>query len=327
MNGKGFIPATVMVCAGLSHGIAAAQSLPDGAIVTFQQTVADGQSRIALGPWRADTGLPFDLVQGTVTTESWQVPDPSISTQQLLARLQSQIQADGFDAIFSCAAADCGGFDFRFAIPILPEPQMHVDLGDFRYLSARKPGNEGPEFLLLLISRGPGLVYVQRTRILPPSQKDSTAKAPPQDPAAGAEATPQTAAVTGPGLTAQSVVADLLKNGAVALDDLVFAPGAARLVAGDYASLKDLGEWLLANPSITIAFVGHTDATGGLDGNIALSKRRAESVRAFLLDLFKLPAGQVAAEGMGYLAPRAPNDTPEGQAKNRRVEVIVTSTP
>jgi outer membrane protein OmpA-like peptidoglycan-associated protein len=125
---------------------------------------------------------------------------------------------------------------------------------------------------------------------------------------------------------AGALIATLVARGSTPLDDLIFPAGTADLAAGDYASLEELGGWLLENPSVTVALVGHTDATGALSGNIVLSKRRAESVRRWLNAKFNLPAAQVVGEGMGYLAPRATNATPEGQAQNRRVEVIVTST-
>jgi len=58
---------------------------------------------------------------------------------------------------------------------------------------------------------------------------------------------------------------------------------------------------------------------------MALGKARAEAVRKALIAK-GVPQGQVSAAGVGYLAPRATNLTPEGRAENRRVEVVLTST-
>jgi OOP family OmpA-OmpF porin len=75
-----------------------------------------------------------------------------------------------------------------------------------------------------------------------------------------------------------------------------------------------------------VVLVGHTDASGGLAGNTALSRARAASVRDRLMAEYAVPAAQITAEGVGYLAPRATNKTEDGRARNRRVEAILTST-
>jgi OOP family OmpA-OmpF porin len=123
------------------------------------------------------------------------------------------------------------------------------------------------------------------------------------------------------------LAARLMSEGHVALDDLAFETGAAALAAGDPASLADLAAFLAANPGARVTLVGHTDAEGSLEANIALSRRRAEAVAAVLVGQFGVARGQVAAAGAGWLAPRASNATPEGRARNRRVEAVLTAGP
>jgi OOP family OmpA-OmpF porin len=115
-------------------------------------------------------------------------------------------------------------------------------------------------------------------------------------------------------------------GGFVVLEDLVFESGSSRLEEGDFDSLSALAAYLKANPGRTVTLVGHTDASGSLSGNTALSRNRALSVRERLLTTYGVPASQVTAEGAGFLAPRDTNLTEEGRARNRRVEVILTST-
>ncbi len=79
-------------------------------------------------------------------------------------------------------------------------------------------------------------------------------------------------------------------------------------------------------PCLRAALVGHTDASGSLAANIALSERRAEAVAEVLVSTHGADSNRVAAKGVGFLAPRATNQTEDGRQKNRRVEVIVTST-
>ena len=71
-----------------------------------------------------------------------------------------------------------------------------------------------------------------------------------------------------------------------------------------------------------MVIVGHSDSSGDLEMNRALSERRAEAVRAALVERGVAP-GQLAAEGVGYLAPLTANSTEEGRAINRRVELVL----
>ena len=91
-------------------------------------------------------------------------------------------------------------------------------------------------------------------------------------------------------------------------------------------SLQALAAFLRADPARRVTLVGHTDTVGALDRNIALSKRRAASVLERLVSAHGVPRAQIAAEGMGYLAPIASNLTPEGREANRRVEVVLLNT-
>jgi OOP family OmpA-OmpF porin len=110
------------------------------------------------------------------------------------------------------------------------------------------------------------------------------------------------------------------------LEDLVFQTGSSELGDDAFSSLSTLADYLNANPSRTVALVGHTDSEGSLAGNIALSKKRARSVVKRLISDLGVNKTQLSAEGNGFLSPRASNLTEDGRAQNRRVEVIVTST-
>ncbi len=107
------------------------------------------------------------------------------------------------------------------------------------------------------------------------------------------------------------------------MEDLDFETGSNTLGPGAHDSLARIAAFLVGHPAYRIVLVGHTDSVGALETNIALSKRRAEAVRGRLIDAYGVPAGQVGAEGMGYLAPVASNLTPEGRERNRRVEALL----
>jgi outer membrane protein OmpA-like peptidoglycan-associated protein len=71
-----------------------------------------------------------------------------------------------------------------------------------------------------------------------------------------------------------------------------------------------------------IQLAGHTDNLGSERKNQALSERRVQSIKAYLTQHFPIAPERVQVTGYGSTKPIAPNDTPEGRAKNRRVEVV-----
>ena len=342
-------------------------TFPGTPVLTMERRAAQARQELAVGPFGAQ-GPQVRAVEGGLLQRAFRLENPGIGTLDLMALLRGQLQAAGYAVIYECETTVCGGFDFRYATPVLPEPEMHVDLGDFRYLAAERQGAGGMEYIGLLVSRAIGLGFVQITEITA-----GTDPSPATSAAASAAAAAATSAATedrrptlgsaglpdisasasagaaavgghvtrtlslpepgagrgtdGPAPTADQIGATLTGDGHLVLENLVFASGSAGLADRSYPQLEVLAAWLGANPDQTIALVGHTNASGGLAINIALSKKRAESVRQYLLATYDLPAAQISAEGVGYLAPRASNLTEDGRRKNRRVEVMLTSTP
>lgn len=301
------------LCLALPAG-AITLDLSDAATATARRSEALTSYRLPVGPW-TPAGITTQLVEGGLDQRAWRIEAPGLTTLQLLAPLRDQLDAAGYRVIFECETEVCGGFDFRYGTDILPEPDMHVDLGDFRYLAAERPSAKGSDALSLLVSRSATAGFVQLTRIGPaPEPPQVTASSKSQEPAA-----PPAAAAPA------DLGARLETGGAQPLEDLVFASGSGQLAPGDYPSLAGLAAYLKANPTRSVTIVGHTDASGALSGNVALSRQRAQSVRSRLIEL-GAPAAQIGADGVGYLVPRASNLTEEGRTRNRRVEVMLTST-
>jgi OOP family OmpA-OmpF porin len=287
-------------------------SLPPSAMRTAEDQSAMGSYALPVGPWR-DGRVETLRTEGEVTQTAWRVRDGSVTTMGLLATLRDQLGREGFDILFECATDDCGGFDFRFATPCLPEPEMHVDLGDYRFLSARRDTGGTPDYVSLLVSKSSDSGYVQMTRV-------GAALVQPL-PIAAAEFSPEETAPSPDSLADQ-----LVANGKVVLGDLRFATGSTELGGEDFPSLDALADFLRANPDKVIALVGHTDAEGTLAANVAVSRKRAQLVVDRLVSLHGVNPAQLTADGVGYLSPLASNLTPEGRSQNRRVEAMITST-
>lgn len=283
--------------------------LPQGATNLFEEHIALDGYTLPLGPF-ANGEMPVERLEGAIHRQSWRIGSQGLTSLQLMNPLQQQLEAAGYELLFACDTEDCGGFDFRFETEVLQAPAMHVDLSDFRFLSARR---QGDDHLSLLVSRSTGAGFVQLIRVTKgtaPATKTTT------------PALPATTPVADKG----DLIMELAGNGHVVLSDLNFETGSSTLGAGPFDSLSRLAAYLNADDTLRLALVGHTDAVGALDQNIALSKRRAASVLERLVSDYGVARSQLSAEGMGYLSPLGPNQTAAGRESNRRVEAVLLNT-
>lgn len=102
--------------------------------------------------------------------------------------------------------------------------------------------------------------------------------------------------------------------------DVLFAFDSADLTGQANAGLALAADKVKAGKATAVTVTGYTDSTGADDYNLALSQRRAESVKAALTPL--LPGVSITASGKGEADPVATNDNAEGQALNRRVSIV-----
>jgi len=337
------LAAMLLAPTAAAHADALQLEFPAAARQTAEQVETFGSYQVPISPF-TNGDIQSIWAEGQVRQTAWQLRGPGLTTMQLLAPLRAQAEAAGFEVIFECEARECGGFDFRYATEILPEPDMHVDLGDYRFMAAHRMGEERPEYLVFLVSRSAGRGFVQITRVGPeeaaqdvlvtstktpdlgPPLSGTEATEPAGEDAGGRDVAGEAMAFAVPQTeTTMPLTQQLEIHGRAVLNDLDFETGSSRLGEGDYRSLDQLAGYLKSHPARGIVLVGHTDAEGSLAGNIALSKKRATSVRAKLTAL-GVAASQVRAEGVGYLSPITSNLTEEGREANRRVEVILSST-
>ena len=87
-------------------------------------------------------------------------------------------------------------------------------------------------------------------------------------------------------------------------------------------ALEEVAKLLKANPSMRVYVVGHTDSVGTLEANLKLSEARAAAVAKALTTDYGISAARLKGMGVGPLSPVASNDSEEGKAKNRRVELV-----
>jgi outer membrane protein OmpA-like peptidoglycan-associated protein len=104
---------------------------------------------------------------------------------------------------------------------------------------------------------------------------------------------------------------------------VLFATGKSDLLPIAKDKLSEVAKALKDQGFKSLLVEGHTDSRGKAADNDKLSLKRAEAVRDHLLTQ-GIPADKIRAEGLGSTRPVAENDTAEGRANNRRVEIVVT---
>lgn len=118
---------------------------------------------------------------------------------------------------------------------------------------------------------------------------------------------------------AQSLLDSTLSNRVIE-----FQSGSATLTPAGGAILDEMAAAIKQIGNSKIQIIGHTDSSGDRTSNIALSHARANSVRTYLIGK-GIPAGILSTVGAGPDRPLISNDTPEGRAKNRRIEFHLLS--
>lgn len=306
----------LIFCLAMPAPLAALElALPEGSVLSFDAVEEESSYAVPDGPY-LDDYLSTRQITGYVSKQAWHLPGDSVSPEQLIAPIRSQLEAAGYAILLDCDAASCGGFDFRFATEVLPAPNMFVDLVNYRFVSALRDTSNGAFAVSVLASRSDVQGYTQLIAVQPGATSDALPISNPTQDALPI-AKHQTPALM------SDVVKTLQVAGHVVLGDLAFETGSANLAPGSFASLSAIAEFLKTTPDTRISLVGHTDNVGSLEGNVALSEKRAQAVKQRLEQDFGIAGSRLEARGVGYLAPIATNLSEEGRTANRRVEAVL----
>jgi outer membrane protein OmpA-like peptidoglycan-associated protein len=280
---------------------------------TFSEEQLSVSYDLPVGPFQ--NGVIESLqVRGSMLKKAWEITKTIETVDSLSENLRKQLKKSGFEILYECNSKSCGGFDFRFNTVILPDPEMHIDLGSFKFFSGRSLSKTPREFVSCIVSRGGESLFVQLFFIGDEAVSNLKIKS----------LNKVSESVEGSSSSFRGTIKELLDlNGSAILSDVIFKAGSSELIEGEYLSLVDLAKYLKQNKGIKIALVGHTDAEGDLAKNIELSKDRAEIVKKKLISKFNVKEERLDFHGIGFLSPRSSNSNAKGRSDNRRVEVIV----
>lgn len=114
-----------------------------------------------------------------------------------------------------------------------------------------------------------------------------------------------------------------IDTGIIELKNIFFDVNKADLKAESKAELQKIIAFLKANPTLKVEFSGHTDNSGDKVFNKTLSNNRAKAIYDYVIEKGPILAANLSYKGYGDTKPKAPNDSPENKAKNRRTELKV----
>jgi outer membrane protein OmpA-like peptidoglycan-associated protein len=113
----------------------------------------------------------------------------------------------------------------------------------------------------------------------------------------------------------------------IAFKSLEFESGKAEILWSMHDDLSKIGNFLIDHPGMRITISGHTDSEGKQEANLRLSQARADAIRDYLIEEFKIQPERISAIGYGGTKPIVEEKTEEDRRLNRRVEFEINRIP
>jgi outer membrane protein OmpA-like peptidoglycan-associated protein len=261
-----------------------------------------GQAQVVGAPNKSVAGIPDSeaaCLFGAHAGPRLELPlaDPTTKSRRaILPTLYLTGQAGVFTGLAGGATSGTswgystgGGLNFRIS-----SQTLFGGFARYNWVDQRVTGDGGARGDLKYITAGISMTFNFAAPPPPPPRPPTRAEAPPPPP----------------------------RPKKIVLRAVHFDVDQATLRADAVPVLNEALQILQREGSVAIIVEGHTDSAGSEAYNLQLSRRRAETVRRYLVDHGVAPA-RITAEGLGESQPVAPNDTEAGRAQNRRVELKV----
>jgi len=264
-----------------------------GSVITEYSATEFDQYTLPLGKLQQDQWAKSQSLEGKLTRIHYAIPIGR-STLEVSRNYAQALQSAGFLTLFSCSSGEqCGG----------------GAVGNVGWC-----GGCSPRQLSAKLSRSEGDVYVS----FHIEQDNPNVQAQVQLDVI--EMKPMEAGLVT--VDAAALAGDITRTGHSAVYGIYFDTGKADVKPESDAALKEIAKLLQENATLKLHVVGHTDNVGQLASNMDLSHRRADAVVKVLTTKYSIAAARLDAQGVGPLAPVASNDSEDGRAKNRRVELV-----
>ncbi len=247
-------------------------------------------------------------VEGRVTRISYLAP-MGRSTLEVFRNYENELKAKGFQTLFTGSKEELG-YDFQHRYDGIYSQVF--DYADFnpRFIAAKLSRPEG-DFYAAVFVTGYDLGTTADLKI----EKNQTIAQ--IDIVEGKAMEEKMVTVS-----AEKMASSLQDTGRVALYGIYFDFNKSDVKPASNATLEQIAKLLSSDTSLKLLVTGHTDNVGTFELNRTLSERRAQSVVRELTSRYNISSERLFPFGVSFAAPAAPNDTEEGRAKNRRVELV-----
>jgi OmpA-OmpF porin, OOP family len=288
----------------------------EGSFIDGYEIKEYDEFRLPLGPavWSDDRErVPKEYVklEGLITRFLYRGPDER-SSLEILRNYQSALESAGFEILFVCGS-DCGN---NFTGLLYGPMDKRIRTSDSSSGAFDIP--QDPRYLAARLQDGTRIVHVSLLTAYD-NGFGTLSKRPVTLLEIIESKTMDTGMVT---VDAEAIGKGIDATGHMAIYGVLFDTGSAIIKPESASVLEEIAKLLNARPKLNLLVVGHTDNQGGFEMNMNLSSQRAHSVARYLGEKLGIDDARLQSAGVGYLAPVASNDTPDGRAKNRRVELV-----
>jgi hypothetical protein len=267
-----------------------------GSVIKEYRTAQFDEFTLPLGKVKDGAPVKSQHLEGKITYIYYATP-PERSDLEVYRNYEGALKAAGFETLFTCARNDgCGIGDLTLSGMQGGKRRWMWD--SERILSAKLSRPAGDVYLCLEQSAW-GDHYVALFIIEPKPM--------------------ETGMIT---VNAAALESGLVGVGHVEVPGIFFDFNKSDVKPESQPALEEVAKMLKANPSVRVWVVGHTDSVGTVEANQKLSEARAAAVAKTLVANYGISATRLKGYGVGPLAPVASNDSEEGRAKNRRVELV-----
>lgn len=259
-------------------------------------------------------------VEGKTTLLYYMLPAER-SSLEVLRNYQANLEAKGFRVAYTCATGngscyenrpghipDSGPYSFALAFDANPElPRLNSDFirnyfrENVRYLLERQSGEQGTVFVAIVIAENSVRGNHAFIRVVETKEMDANKIS---------------------FVTATQMKGALADQGRINLYGIHFDFDKDSILSESKPTLDEIGQLLNSDPSLRLTVTGHTDAKGGRDYNLDLSRRRAGNVVNALVKDYGIERSRLETRGAGASEPLAANDNDANRALNRRVELV-----